>query len=104
MPEQGIVLEDKPHIAVANRMVRDISVVSDNFAAVGSFQAGDNPQQGRLAGSRRTQERQERTFRYFEADIVQGGKLPKPLADMSDFDTHERLPCSTGTGVAASRS
>ena len=82
------MLEDEADLAVAHVALRRILAVEQDPAAVGSFQPGDNPQQGRLAGDGRPQQRHQFPRRDRESDVLQSGEAAELFADVFNFDTH----------------
>ena len=78
------MLEDEADVAVAGRRAGDVFVLVQHRAAVGPFQAGDDPQQRRLARARRPQQRQQRAGGNFQADVVERLKVAEAFADVFD--------------------
>ena len=71
MLERRIVLEDEADTAPLRRDVRHVAPVDRDGAGVGQVQAGDGPQQGRLARAAGAQQRGQRAGRHLEVDVVQ---------------------------------
>jgi len=63
--------------------------------AVGEIEAGDHPQQRRLAAARRTEKGEELAGLDGEAHVVDGGEIAEPACHPLDFEQrHRRLgPC-----------
>ncbi len=51
MREQRIVLEHRVHVTLVRRQGGDVLAIEENRSLVGKFEAGDQPQTGRLAGT-----------------------------------------------------
>ena len=71
VPEEGVVLEHEPDVAVAGRVPGDVVVLEQHGAGVGNLQPGDDAEQGGLARSRRAQERDELTGGALDGDVVE---------------------------------
>src|SRR5580704_2230738 len=82
------MLEDETDVAIARRATRHVLLVIENRSAIGSFEPGDDSQQCGLSGTRWAKQRQQRTFRHVEADVVEGDKLAERLGDILDCDAH----------------
>jgi hypothetical protein len=59
VPKQRVMLEDEPDAALTHRDVRGVFAVERDRAGVGSLEACDDPEQRRLARSRRAKQRNE---------------------------------------------
>src|SRR5438046_2212769 len=71
--EQGIVLENKPDIALLNFDVVDTFATDENVPFAGEFQPGYHAQDGRLSTSTGAQQRYKFTFLHGKAHFVHGG-------------------------------
>src|SRR4051812_12309377 len=69
--EQRVRLEHHAHVALRRRDVRDVLAVDDDPAAVGSIEAGDEPQRRRLAAARRAEQREELALAELHLDPVE---------------------------------
>jgi hypothetical protein len=58
MREQGGVLEDEPDPAPVRRNARHVAPVEEHAPCRGRLQAGDDPQDGRLARAARAEQRE----------------------------------------------
>jgi hypothetical protein len=92
MPEQGIVLEDKADPPVAGAPVRGLFLSEENRAALGKLQAGDDPQQRRLARAGRPEQRDQLSCLHLEAHVLERRELAKRLRDIADLDAHPTVP------------
>ena len=90
VPEEGVVLEDEAHLALARGHVRHVVAVEEHPAAarVGELEAGDDPQERRLARARGAEERHELALGHVQVDAVEGGVRPELLADAVGLDAH----------------
>ena len=86
--EERVVLEHEADAAVADVLRRGILVVEQDGPRVGDLEARDDPQQRRLAGARRPDQRDELPARHVEGDVVEGGKGAEALGDVSNRDAH----------------
>src|SRR5262245_10305397 len=74
--------------------MRHVFAIAMNAATIGRLQPGDDPQQGRLAGARRSQKRDERAAVDLEIDVVYGFELAECLGDVCNGNAHSsQLPC-----------
>jgi hypothetical protein len=60
-----------------------------NFAAIGTFHAGDDAQQRRLAAAGRAEQGDQFAGRDVEIDVVERDEIAEALGDIADFDTHQ---------------
>jgi len=90
VPEQGVVLEHEPHLALARGKVRHVVAVEEDPAAarVGELEPGDDPQEGRLPGARRAEEGHELALRHVQVDAVERRVGAELLADAMGLDAH----------------
>ena len=90
VPEQRVVLEDETNFAIARRLLGDVLAVADDGPGVGDFESRDDAQQRRLAGSRRSEQREQLAVRNVEADALERRKAAELLRNTIDGDAHER--------------
>ena len=92
------MLEDETDLAIADAPPGDVLLVKADraAAAVGLLQAGDDPEQRRLAGAGRSEQGHEFAALDREAHIVECGEIAERFADVEDFDAH-------GNGFCRSR-
>ncbi len=88
VPEQGVMLEDETHLALAHIALRRILAVEKNPAAISGFKTRNNTQQGGLATPGGPEERNQLTAFNLKVDVLQGLKLPEALDHIFDLDTH----------------
>ena len=74
--EQRVVLEDEADAAVARVARRGIFAFEEDGPCIWDFEARDDSQERRLAGARRTQERDELSRGDVEAHVVQRDEAP----------------------------
>ena len=79
--EERVVLEYGVGLADVWREHGDIAAAQLDAAGVGTFEAGDEPQQRRLARPRRAEQREELAFAHLEVDAVSRDDVPVALAD-----------------------
>jgi hypothetical protein len=70
MPEEGIVLEDKTHLPLLSATIADVVAVEANRTRVWKLQAGDNAEQGSLAGAGRTKQRHQFATGDIKTDVI----------------------------------
>ena len=95
--EQRVVLKDEADSPLAGLPVRRILAVEQHAAAVGRLEAGDDPQQRRLAAARRPEQRDELAGRTSKLTSRSAAKLPKVLLTLR----MSMLMLSSGTGDLA---
>ena len=88
VPEQRIMLEDESDAAIPRIAPCRVVSVEQHRSRVGPLEAGNDAQERRLAGARRSQQRQQLALLHGEADVVQRGELPELLREAADFDAH----------------
>jgi len=88
VPKEGIVLEDEPHAAVPGMPGGHVLSVEEHPARIGTLQACDDPQERRLARSRRPQEGHEFPGGDAQTHVLEGGKWSKAFCDVADLDLH----------------
>jgi hypothetical protein len=84
--EERVVLEDGVHVASVRRQTRDVAAAELDSPIVRPLEAGDQPERRRLAGARRTEEREELAGADLEVDPVDGGHVAVRLAHA--FEAH----------------
>src|SRR4029450_2129266 len=66
----------------------DAAVAEPDLAAVGCVEAGDQPQEPRLAAPGGPEQREQLAVADLEARAVDGGHPPEPLEDVEQPDLH----------------
>ncbi len=91
---QRVVLEHHRDVAVARREVRDVTVADEHGALGDVLEAGDHPEERRLAASRRADEHHELARLDRQRDVVHGTNIAGvDLADVLQDDlAHEGAP------------
>src|SRR3954471_3531112 len=96
------MLKHKAHAALGGWPMGHVFFVkADSRAGVGDgrIQPGDNPQQRRLAGAARPEQRDKFAVADREAHVAKGLVVSERLADVRQFDTHR----TTSSARAGSR-
>src|SRR5690606_36792806 len=98
--EGRIVLEEEPDVALLRGHVGDINAADQNASRVGSLEAGDDAQQGRLATTRGPEQCGQLPGRDAQRHVVEGDvvvafradsaarALREQLTDGGDLDAH----------------
>ena len=86
VPKQRVMLKHKADVAVAGRAVVTSSSSYSRLPRSAASNPGDDSQQGRLAGARRTEQRQQGTGRHNEADVVEGHEVAEFLGHVLNGD------------------
>ena len=86
--EGGVVLEDEADAALLRRGTRHVLLCNVDRPAVGLLQAGDDPQQRRLAAAAGPEQRDERAGRHFERHVVESNEVAEALGHVLDGDGH----------------
>src|SRR5690606_7468374 len=89
--EQRVLLEYETDVPLLRRQVGDVRAVHCDAAGVRDFETGDHAQHGRLARTRRAQERRERTFLNVNRNVIRGGDRAEPLPQSFYLDGHVSL-------------
>ena len=97
-----VVLEDEPDVPILRGLIRDVVGFVVNGAGVGNFEAGDDAEQGGLAGTRRSEQRDEFPSRALDRDAIERGEGTEPLRDVTSRDAHAN-PKTTGNESALHR-
>jgi hypothetical protein len=95
--EQGVALEDGVDLALVRRGAGHVDPVKQNAAVGGLLEPGDQPQGGRLAAARRTEEGEELAPGHVQVDPVDRGHVLEPLdqPDQPDLaSSHAATPFS----------
>ena len=82
------MLENEADFAFADVFGGNVLSVKQDFAAVGVFQSGDNPQQRGFAAARRAEQRSELAGRRGQVDVFQGVERAEVLVQIFDGDAH----------------
>src|SRR5690606_4135221 len=86
--KQRVVLEDESDAAVTHRNVGRVLVAEINRSAVRELEAGDHAQDGRLARSRRTEQRDQFAAFDLERDPAHGAEGLEGLHHVVEADLH----------------
>ena len=86
--EQRVVLEDEADIALLHALLRRVVVAEEDGALGRPLQPGDQPQQRRLAGAGRPEQRDQLARADVERHIAQRRKPVEFLAHISDGNVH----------------
>ena len=78
--------------ALFRRHGRHILAVEQDLPGIGLFKAREHPQQGGLATSRRTQQREEFARFHRDADAIDCSKVAKPFDDVADLKQSHVFP------------
>ena len=70
--EQRVVLEDRVHVALVRRDLRDVVAVQGDLPLAGSLEARDHPERGRLPHTRRARATRRTRRRHLEVDPGHG--------------------------------
>ena len=109
--EGCVVLEDEADVTALGGDPRRVLAREEHLAGVGTLQARDDPQEGRLPRAARPEDGGERALLDLERDVVEGKKRAEALRDVADLDRHQIvssrgrirvMTTSTSTAVAAS--
>ena len=87
--EQRILLEHEADAAIRDRLVGNIHAVECDRAAVGEFQPGDDPQQGRLSRARRPQQSEEFPRPRLKIDVAERSEAAEAFRDAGYGDAHQ---------------
>ncbi len=83
------VLEDHGDVALAGRQTVQHLPVQDDAAAAGRFQAGDHPQDGRLAAARGAHQHQHLAVGNLQGEVVHGADAAgEGLGDVTEGEGH----------------
>ncbi len=84
--ERGVVLEDEADLARLRRHERDVLSADHDGPGVGNLEPGDRPQQRRLAGARRAEQRGQRAAGDRQVDVAQRVVVAVALVQPGDDD------------------
>ena len=102
--EERVVLEHEADVPATGARGRGVLAVDEHRALVGPIEAGDDPQQRRLARSRWTEERKELARWHHQIDAAQSLKRAERPRGIAYFDAHVPDPVAPiDAGTAASR-
>src|SRR5206468_658836 len=93
------MLEDEADPAVLEGPVGRVLAVEQDAPAVGRLEAGDDPEERRLAGPGRPEQRQEVPGRHLERRIPHGDDLAERLAHILNVDAHATVPAPAIRGA-----
>ena len=83
--EGGVVLEDEADVPLLRRERGRVLAGDQDLALVRPLEPGDDPEQGRLAGAARPEQRGERAAFDLERDVVEGDEVAEALRDVADW-------------------
>ena len=86
--ERRVVLEDEADVARARGRIGHIALADHDLAGVGRLEAGDDPQERRLAAAARTEQRRQRAVVDRDADVVERDEVAEALAHVAHLDRH----------------
>ena len=92
VPEQRVVLEDEPDLALARIAPDHVLAREADLAAIRELEPGDDPEQRRLARAGRAQKRAELAFADVQAHLVERRVSVEGLGQVTDLDTHGGSP------------
>jgi hypothetical protein len=84
--ERRVVLEDEADLPALRRHARGVVALDLDAAGVGRLEAGDDPQQARLARAARAEQRGQRAAGDLERDVVERDEVAEALGDLADRD------------------
>ena len=84
MRKQRVVLEDHADVALPRRNGGDVVLADTHGAGARAEQAGDDPQDRRLAAAARPQDRGDRSRGHLEADVLDDDGAGIGVADAGD--------------------
>src|SRR5262249_19529850 len=91
--EQRIGLKDDAEVALGRRQGRNVAAALDDAAATLDVEAGDGPQQRRLAATGRAEEADEFTLGDLERNVLQRREATEALVNAVDDQIGCRVPC-----------
>src|SRR5262249_12325296 len=89
--EGRVVLEDETDVSPLWRESCRLFARKHDLPRIGALEAGDDPQQGRLAGAARAEQRRERALRDLQRDVVEGEERAEALRDVTNLDRHQAM-------------
>ena len=92
VPEQGVVLEHEPDVALAHRLVGRVFAVEVDRALIGRLQAGDDAEERRLARPGGPEQRHQLAAGHVQAHVVERDEPAERLAQIADLDAHAMIP------------
>ena len=102
VPKQGVMLEHKPHLALAHMHIGGVFTAEQNAALPWAFQPRNDAQQRGFAAAGGAQQCHQLTRGNVQVHISQGMKVAKLLADVSNFNTHVSiLQAKWGRGASS---
>ena len=93
MSEQSVVLEHEADPPLPDVAAGHVLAVEEDRAVgggIGRLQAGDDPQERRLAGSGRPQQRDQLAVGHVQAHVPQDGELTKRFVDVAQLDAQDQ--------------
>ena len=98
--EEGVVLENHADVATVRRHRRNRIFININFARGRDLEASQHHQRRRLAGTRRSQERNELARSDVERDVIDGGNGAVAFFDAIKKDASANRSNGVGTRSA----
>jgi hypothetical protein len=97
--EQRIRLEHHVHGPLVRRHLREVFAVDQDLARRDRLEAGEHPQQRRLAGTRAAQQREQLALAHREVHIADHFGFAELLDDVDDLDKVLRARRGAGRGT-----
>ncbi len=94
---QRVVLEHHAHVAPPRRHRADVAAPDQHLARLVAVEARDEPQQSRLAGTGRAEQREELARRHGKRDVAQHLRAAEAERDVAKLDRHWRHGLSPET-------
>ena len=95
MGEESILLEYRVELSLIWRHICDILAVKDHPSLIGTQKSADDPQDGRLAAARRSQQGHKRIFKNRQVQVIQDHLPVKRFGNMlklNQFLFHKPVP------------
>jgi hypothetical protein len=92
--ERRVVLEHEPDVALLGRQAGGVEALDHHGPLVRVLEAGDDPQQRRLAAAAGTEQRRELAGGDGEVDVVERDEIAEALRHARDLDAHVRFSLS----------
>ncbi|MNC47103.1 hypothetical protein D3C75_961480 [compost metagenome] len=90
MPEQGIVLEHKPDMPLLGRQMVDHLPVEPDLPRVRLLQSRQHTENGGFSAAGGSQEADQLALLDAEADVIRCHEASEGLAQLLDFNMHNR--------------
>ena len=92
--EGGVVLEDEPDVPLLRRERGRVLSGEEDLARVRGLEPGDDPEQRRLPGAARPEERRQRPALDVERHVVDRDEVAEALRDVANEDGHQAASSS----------